>query len=74
MKPRCHAILASRFAFERTTEDSPVSDVAASVAEAMVAEMTVHVAANIIELLALTLVTLQTIPFLESGLETYACG
>ena len=49
MKTRIHIISASRFVFELTTEDAPIYDALSRVAETMVAKLTVHATANVVE-------------------------
>ena len=50
LKTRHHAFLASRFVIELVIEVTAVWDVTLRVAEAMVAESTLHATGNVIEL------------------------
>ena len=54
LKTRSHAMPASRFVVERIIEGSSVCEVFSRITEAMVEELTVYVAANIIELFVKT--------------------
>ncbi|GFV95273.1 hypothetical protein TNCV_4586481 [Trichonephila clavipes] len=54
------------FDVDHTIEDAPVCDAASRVAAAMVSELRVYVAENVIELFLQTLVVLQTTPILDS--------
>ncbi|GFW72409.1 hypothetical protein TNCV_704461 [Trichonephila clavipes] len=44
---RRHVIRVPRFVVDHTFEDAPVNDAAARVAEALISELRVHVAANV---------------------------
>ena len=50
LKTRCHLIPASKFVVEHTIEGSPVYDVASRITEVMIAKLTDHAVANVIEL------------------------
>ena len=58
----------SRFVVEYTIVRDPVCDVALTVAEAVIAEVTVHAATDVVEIFVQTLFVLKNIPFLNSGL------
>ena len=66
------AIPASRFVFEHIIDCPHVCDVANRVAKAIVVELTVHAAANVVELFMHTVVILQTTPFLDARLVTWS--
>ena len=51
LKTRLYAITPSRFFVEHTIEDAPLCDAASRETEAIVAELTVHTARKVIELL-----------------------
>ena len=50
LKTRCYAIPEFRLVVDHTIEDTPVCDVASGVVEAMISLLTVHAAANVVEL------------------------
>ena len=56
LKRQRHAISAFRSIAEHTTEGAPVCNAELSVAEAMIAELAVHDAANVVELFVQTFV------------------
>ncbi|GFV61503.1 hypothetical protein TNCV_3892931 [Trichonephila clavipes] len=58
----------TRFVVDSTTEDAPVCVAASRVAAAMVSELRVHAAENVVELFVETLAVLQTTPILDSRL------
>ncbi|GFT22409.1 hypothetical protein TNCV_3273811 [Trichonephila clavipes] len=60
----------TRFVVDHTIEDTLICDAASRVAAALISELRVHAAANVIELFVQTLVVLQTTPTLDSGLMT----
>ncbi|GFU38505.1 hypothetical protein TNCV_2434481 [Trichonephila clavipes] len=62
----CHS--CTRFAIDHIIEDAPVWDVVSRVATAVVSDLRVYAAANVVELIVQTLVVLQTTPILDSGL------
>ncbi|GFV81237.1 integrase catalytic domain-containing protein [Trichonephila clavipes] len=68
VKIRRLAIRTPRFIVDYTIEDAPVCDAASRVATAMVSELRVLAAENVVELYVRTLVVLQTTPILESEL------
>ncbi|GFW29025.1 hypothetical protein TNCV_2355831 [Trichonephila clavipes] len=59
------------FVVDCTIEDAPVYDTASREAIAMVSELRVHAAANVVELFMQTLFVLQTTPILYSRLVTW---
>ena len=69
LKTQHHTIPAFRFIVEYTIKHAPVSGVVSRIYEAMVAELTVQSAANVVELFVKIFV-LYTTPFLHSGLVT----
>ena len=69
-KRRREAIPASRFVVHDTIGGAPVCDTASRVVDTIVAVLTVHAAANVVELFVQTQVVLQTIAFLDSGFVT----
>ena len=66
LKARSHVIPESKFMVENTNECALVQNTTAVVLEAMVLELIVHAAANIVEMFVQALVTLQKTPFLDS--------
>ena len=70
LKTWLYAIPESRFVVETTTDGVLFYDVASRLAEVIVAEFTVYVYVNVIELFGQALFVLQTIPFLVSMLVT----
>ncbi|GFV52973.1 HTH_48 domain-containing protein [Trichonephila clavipes] len=60
----------TRFVVDHTIQDASVCDAASSVAAAMVSELRVNAAANVVELFTQTLV-LKTTPVHDSGLVTW---
>ncbi|GFW76854.1 HTH_48 domain-containing protein [Trichonephila clavipes] len=58
-------------ATEYGIEDSPVCDAASKVAKAMVSELILYAAANVVALFVQTLVVMQMTPILDSGLVTW---
>ncbi|GFS86014.1 hypothetical protein TNCV_1220041 [Trichonephila clavipes] len=57
-----------RFVVNHTIEDAPTFDAASRVAAAMVSELRVYAAANIVELFVQTLFVLRMTPIIDSGL------
>ena len=68
---RVHAIPRSNSSWNTRLKGAPVYDAVQRVAEAMVAELTVHAVPNVDELFVKVLFVLQTNIFLESGLVTW---
>ena len=62
-------IPVSRFVIEHTIEDAPVYDTASRVAKAMITELTIHAAENVIELFMRHFFAMT--PFLDSGLVVW---
>ncbi|GFW92899.1 hypothetical protein TNCV_3495321 [Trichonephila clavipes] len=68
----CRAQIKGRcFVVDDTIEDAPLCGAASRVAAAMVFELRVHAAANVIEQFVQTLVFLQTTAIIHSGLVTW---
>ncbi|GFW89873.1 hypothetical protein TNCV_2425301 [Trichonephila clavipes] len=62
--------LLPMFVVDPTNEDAPAGDAASRVAAALVSELRVHAATNVVELYVQTLFVLRTTPLLDSGLLT----
>ncbi|GFT23714.1 hypothetical protein TNCV_3511761 [Trichonephila clavipes] len=56
-----------RFVFDHTIEDAFIYDAASRISEAIVSEMSIHAAANVVELLMQTFVVFAKYPVPESG-------
>ncbi|GFV54334.1 hypothetical protein TNCV_4366091 [Trichonephila clavipes] len=62
------AIREPKFVVDHTIEYAPIFDAASSVAAVMVSELRVHAAANVDGVFLQTLIVLQMIRILDSGL------
>ncbi|GFW05002.1 hypothetical protein TNCV_597961 [Trichonephila clavipes] len=70
LKKRRVNICVPRFVVDHTIEDAHVCDLASRVATAMVSELRVHAAANVLDLFVQAFAVLQKTPVLDSGLVT----
>ncbi|GFX21599.1 hypothetical protein TNCV_1400131 [Trichonephila clavipes] len=71
LKKLCIPIRVPRFILDHTIEDAPVCDATSRVAAAIVSQLRVNAAANMVELFMQILVTLLTTPIQYSGLMTW---